>query len=91
MRRAEHRADGGSSAAAEIQTAHGSPDRAERVAAAVRPDNTDEMTTRVEGDTVITEIARDSTSGLQSTVDDYVVNIRVAAQLTTDPTESNHE
>ena len=83
--------DGGSSATAELRTTHGSPARAERVAAAVRPDNTDEMTTRVDGDAVVTAIERDNTSGLQSTVDDYVVNLRVAAQLTTDPTQSNHE
>ncbi|WP_277541691.1 KEOPS complex subunit Pcc1 [Haloarcula laminariae] len=76
---------------ADIETEFGSPDAAERVAAAVRPDNTAEMTTRVEGDAVVTTIERDNTSGLQSTVDDYVVNLRVAAQLTTDPTQSNHE
>ncbi|PSP84072.1 KEOPS complex Pcc1-like subunit [Halobacteriales archaeon QS_6_64_34] len=76
---------------ASIETSHGSPTEAEHVAAAVRPDNTAEMTTRVEGDAVVTTIERDSTSGLQSTVDDYVVNLRVAAQLTTDQTQSNHE
>ena len=76
---------------AEIETSHASPDRAERIAAAVAPDNTAEMTTRVEGETVVTTIERDSTSGLQSTVDDYVVNLRVAAQLTNQPIQSNHE
>jgi hypothetical protein len=90
MRRAKRRTDGGSSAA-EIQTEFDSPTDAERVAAAVRPDNTAEMTTRVESETVITTIERANTSGLQSTVDDYVVNLRVAAQLTTDQTQSNHE
>jgi len=73
---------------AEIRTTHGSP---ERVARAVRPDNTDEMTTRVEGDAVVTTVERDSTNGLQATVDDYVVNIRVAAQLADQHTQSNHE
>ena len=73
---------------AEIRTTHDSP---ERVARAVRPDNTDEMTTRVEGDAVVTTVERDSTGGLQATVDDYVVNLRVAAQLTNDPIQSNHE
>ncbi|MDS0282989.1 KEOPS complex subunit Pcc1 [Haloarcula onubensis] len=76
---------------AEIETSHGSPDRAAAIAAAVRPDNTAEMTTRVEDATVVTTIERDNTSGLQSTVDDYVVNLRVAAQLTTDTTQPNHE
>ena len=73
---------------AEIRTIHDSP---ERVARAVRPDNTDEMTTRVEGDAVVTTVERDSTGGLQATVDDYVVNIRVAAQLADQHTQSNHE
>jgi hypothetical protein len=36
------------------------------------------MTTRVEAATVTTEIDRDTTGGLQSTVDDYVVNLGVA-------------
>ncbi len=35
---------------AKIRTTHDSP---ERVARAVRPDNTDEVTTRVEGDAVV--------------------------------------
>ncbi|MEF8828183.1 MAG: KEOPS complex subunit Pcc1 [Haloarcula sp.] len=73
---------------AEVRTTHDAP---ERVARAVRPDNTDEMTTRVEGDAVVTTVERDSTGGLQATVDDYVVNIRVAAQLADQHTQSNHE
>jgi len=76
---------------AEIRTDHGSPAAAERIAAAVRPDNTAEMATRVEGDAVVTTIERDATAGLSSTVDDYVVNLRVAAQLTNEPIQSNHE
>ena len=76
---------------AEIRTDHGSPVAAERIAAAVSPDNTAEMTTRVEDDAVVTTIERDSTTGLNATVDDYVVNLRVAAQLTNEPTQSNHE
>jgi len=72
---------------AEIETEHGSSVHAARVAAAVRPDNTDQMTTRVDRDAVVTTIERDSTSGLQSTVDDYVVNLRVAAQLSDQPTQ----
>jgi len=76
---------------ADIRTTFASSAGAQRVAAAVSPDNTAEMTTCVEGDTVVTTIERDNTSGLQSTVDDYVVNLRVAAQLTNEPTQSNHE
>lgn len=51
---------------------------AERVAAAIRPDNTAELTTRVEGSTVVTAIERETTSGLRSTLDDYLVNLQVA-------------
>jgi hypothetical protein len=76
---------------AELRTTHGSPAAAERIAAALEPDNTDEMDTRVDDDAVVTTVERETTSGLQSTVDDYVVNLRVAAQLTNDTTESNHE
>ncbi|MGB9963511.1 KEOPS complex subunit Pcc1 [Halobacterium sp. CBA1126] len=51
------------------------------VAAAVRPDNTAEMDTRVEDGSVVTRIERGDTGGLQSTVDDYVVNVTVAAEV----------
>lgn len=79
---------------ATIRTEH---DRPEVVAAALWPDNTDEMTTRVEWDvpegsgdgdavgTVVTVIERESTAGLRSTVDDYVTNLAVANRLTTQP------
>lgn len=53
----------------------------ELVADAVRPDNTDEMETAVEDGTVVTRIERDDTSGLRSTVDDYVVNLTVATEV----------
>jgi len=68
---------------ATIRTTHGDADAAAAIAAAVRPDNTEEMTTRVEDDAVVTDIERPTTGGLQSTADDYVVNLQVAAQLTT--------
>jgi hypothetical protein len=60
---------------ARIETDH---DDADVVAAAVRPDNTESVTTAVDGDTVRTTIERSTTGGLQSTVDDYVVNLTVA-------------
>lgn len=66
---------------ARIVTEHGDERTAARVAAALRPDNTAEMATRVAGQTVETTIARETTSGLRSTADDYVVNLRVAARL----------
>lgn len=60
---------------ATITTRH---DDARLVAAALEPDNTPEMQTRVSGETVVTTIERETTGGLQSTVDDYVVNLSVA-------------
>lgn len=56
------------------------------VAASVTPDNTSEMETRVADGTITTTIERETTGGLQSTADDYVVNLQVAAQLTNDDT-----
>ena len=53
----------------------------ELVAAAVRPDNTPEMETLVEDGQVVTTIERETTSGLRSTVDDYVVNLTVAVTI----------
>lgn len=61
-----------------LQTTHTEP---ETVAAAITPDNTPEMRTRVEGGRVVTTIARDSPGGLHSTVDDYVVNLQVADSI----------
>ncbi|MEF8888165.1 MAG: KEOPS complex subunit Pcc1 [Haloarculaceae archaeon] len=64
----------------ELRTEHGTD--ATAIARAVRPDNTDRIETAVEDGTVVTTIQRTSTGGLQATVDDYVVNLRTAAQLT---------
>jgi hypothetical protein len=64
------------------------------VAAALVPDNTASMTTRVEGSRVVTEIERETTGGLQSSVDDYVVNVSVAervAQTADRHTTTTHE
>ncbi|WP_436927257.1 KEOPS complex subunit Pcc1 [Halosimplex amylolyticum] len=66
---------------ATITTTHGDEDAAMRVAASLAPDNTAEMTTCVDGDAVVTTVTRERTGGLRSTVDDYVVNCRVAARL----------
>lgn len=75
---------------AEIRTTHGDP---EVVAAAVAPDDTEEMNTRVEDGSepdsgvenaeiedavVVTTVERETTGGLASTVDDSVVNLSVA-------------
>jgi hypothetical protein len=64
-----------------VRTDHGDAATARAVAAAVRPDNTAEMETRTEGATVVTTLCRETTGGLHSTVDDYVVNLGVAARL----------
>ncbi|WP_132057578.1 KEOPS complex subunit Pcc1 [Halorussus amylolyticus] len=56
-------------------------DDAETLAAAVRPDNTPEIDTRVEDGAIVTTVERETTGGLQSTVDDYVVNLSVAQKV----------
>ena len=66
---------------ARIETTCDDSETARLVSRAITPDNTAEMTTRVEADRIVTEITRETTGGLQSTVDDYVVNLGVAVQL----------
>jgi hypothetical protein len=66
---------------ARVRTTHATPEAATVVAAALVPDNTDSMTTRVDGDEVLTTIERGRTGGLHSSVDDYVVNLVVADRL----------
>lgn len=56
-------------------------DHPSEVAAALRPDNTDEMDTRIEDGTVVTTIERGDADGLRSTIDDYVVNLDVAIRV----------
>ena len=61
-------------------------DDAEILAASVRPDNTPEIDTRVEGNddgvhTIVTTVERETTGGLRTTVDDYVVNLAVAQKV----------
>lgn len=54
---------------------------ADVVAAAVKPDNTADIETSVRDGTVVTTVERETTGGLQSTVDDYVVNLTVAVDV----------
>jgi tRNA threonylcarbamoyladenosine modification (KEOPS) complex Pcc1 subunit len=75
---------------ATVRTDHRSETAAETVARALRPDNTDQMETAVEGEAVVTTVERSSTASLRATVDDYVVNLRTAAQLT-DETNTTHD
>ncbi|MCU4750764.1 KEOPS complex subunit Pcc1 [Halobacteria archaeon AArc-curdl1] len=73
---------------ATIRTAFPDEESASVVASALLPDNTEEMSTRVESSSrgadgthraaVVTTIERETTGGLQATVDDYVVNLDVA-------------
>jgi hypothetical protein len=60
---------------ARLRTTHADADA---VAAALRPDNTDSIEMVVEGETLSTTVERGTTGGLQSTVDDAVVNLTVA-------------
>lgn len=71
------------SRSARIETEHGDAETARAIARALGPDNTAEMETTVDGRRIVTTIERDSTGGLQSTIDDYVVNLQVAVQLAT--------
>jgi tRNA threonylcarbamoyladenosine modification (KEOPS) complex Pcc1 subunit len=75
-------------------------EEAEILAASVRPDNTPQIDTRVEDGVIVTAIERETTGGLRTTVDDYVVNLSVAQEVvqaakrhadTTKQTDSNHE
>ena len=70
---------------ATVRTTH---DDADIVAAALRPDNTAEMSTRVDGDAVVTTIERGSTGGLRTTADDYLANLTVAQRMTDTTTQS---
>ncbi len=63
---------------ATVRTSHEDP---ELVARALRPDNTDEMETVVDDGTVVTRIERETTGGLHSNIDDYVVNLEVATDV----------
>ncbi|QSG12431.1 Subunit of KEOPS complex (Cgi121BUD32KAE1) [Halapricum desulfuricans] len=83
----ESQRDSGPTRTLVVRTTH---DDAEAIAASVRPDNTDEMATTVEGRTIETELTRETTGGLHSTADDYVVNLHVAAQCITDHDEHDN-
>ena len=69
---------------ARLRTESGDP---ETVAAALVPDNTEEMETQIDGDTIETVVTRETTGGLRTTVDDYVVNLSVAERTVRIATE----
>ena len=73
----------------EIRTTHANPDL---VARSVSPDNTPQIRTNVEDGRVVTTIERDSTGGLRTTADDYIVNLTVATSVrTANKNLDNHE
>lgn len=72
------RPTGGGSRTATVRTRHDEP---ALVAGALAPDDTASMSTRVDGDTIACTVERPTMGGLRSTVDDYVVNLRVADRL----------
>lgn len=73
--RADADAPAAERARAVLRTRHDAP---AIVARAVVPDHTDRLETTVEGEHVVTRIERPDAGGLRATVDDYVVNLRVA-------------
>lgn len=64
------------------------------VADAVRADDTEQLDTRVEDGTIVSTVRRPTVGGLRSTVDDLIVNLRVAdtvAQLPDHDSTDTHE
>ncbi len=53
----------------------------ETIAAAIAPDNTDDVETTVTDGQVVTTMCRDRTASLEATVDDYVLNLAVATDV----------
>ena len=72
-----------------IESEYGDSETATAIASSLTPDNTAQMQTSVDGSTLVTTVERESTGSLQATVDDYVVNLQVAAQLTTTDGETS--
>ena len=62
----------------ELETEHEDPGA---VAAAVSPDNTEEMETSVEDGKVVTRIEREDVESAGATADDYMRNLIVADEL----------
>jgi tRNA threonylcarbamoyladenosine modification (KEOPS) complex Pcc1 subunit len=55
----------------------------ETVTSALRPDNTESLTTTVEDGCVVTTIERETTASLEATLDDYIVTLDVATSVVT--------
>jgi hypothetical protein len=63
---------------ATIRTTHRAADL---VAGALAPDDTESTAVTADDSTVVCRIERPTTGGLRSTVDDYLVNLRVATRV----------
>ena len=63
-------------------------DAPDTVAAAIAPDDTDEIDTRVENGRVVTTIERETIGGLEATIDDYVVALDVATTTAAHATDA---
>lgn len=61
-----------------VETTHADAEAAATIAAAISPDNTDDIRTEADGATVETRITRGTTGGFLASVDDYLVNLDVA-------------
>lgn len=70
-----------------VETTHDAP---EAVAAALAPDNTDDVTMAGTPDGIRTRIVRPTTGGLSATLDDYLVNLSVAERTAALVTEALH-
>ncbi|MFT4944971.1 MAG: hypothetical protein ACI9K3_000909 [Halovenus sp.] len=74
---------------AHIETTHNDHETARLLARALRPDNTAEMDTCVVGDRLVTTIERETTGGLGSNADDYIVNLGTGMQVATGERETD--
>lgn len=64
-----------------VETTHADAAAAATIAAAISPDNTDDIRTTAEGTAVVTRISRSTTGGFLASVDDYLVNLDVATDV----------
>ncbi len=77
-----------------VDTFHSDP---ARIARSIRPDHTEDVRTRIDGEHVVTTIEREAIGSAHATLDDYLVNLQVARRTeietmtTTDTTPRDNE